>query len=458
MNSISFIINGTGVTQQDLDLLTKKLDQNQIGAPAAVEYMIYQTEKTTLSTTNRFVSVLYPTKSNISPLRKAIASAASNRLVFTTINNILSDTDNTMIQQAAQLENYQVAAPSTIGPFAKKIGVRRLQHAPFVVMNKQFVLSSIDDVDTLGSLIILSDKNLALKLIRQTLPTYPDSIIDNLIFYRPYAHIAVNEVKEISARVARYRKNRMDIRLRSNVQDVVFTTLMPVFIICRDRLEPLVKLVDWLEKEGMKNVILIDNYSTYPPLLAYLLKTPHEVIRLNVNAGHTAPWSMGIVDVYAKDSAFIVSDPDIIPSDKAHGAIKLFCELLTKYPERTKVGFGLRIDDIPDGYDLKEHVIAWEKPFWVSTVEKDVYDAEIDTTFAVYRQHTPYTLGPGLRTGGRYIAQHEPWYIDSANVSDDLTYYRNHADKTIGSWGVNAADVSITYVNYKLKNGDFSHD
>lgn len=458
MNSISFIINGTGVTQQDIDLLAKKLNQNQVGAPAEIEYLVYQTKKTALSTLNRFISVLYPTKSNISPLRKAVASASGNQLVFTTINNILSDTGNAMNQQVGQLQNYQVAVPVTIGPLAKKIGVRRLQHVPFVIMNKQFVLSSLDDVDILGSLIILSDKNLALKLITQTLPMYPDSIIDSLVFFRPYERIAIKKMKEISARVARYRKNRMDIRLRSNVQDVVFTTLMPVFIICRDRLEPLVKLVDWLEKEGMKNIILIDNNSTYPPLLTYLLKTPHEVIRLNVNAGHTAPWSMGIVDVYAKDSAFIVSDPDIIPSEKAHGAVKLFCELLTKYPERTKVGFGLRIDDIPDSYDLKEHVIAWEKPFWVSTVEKDVYDAEIDTTFAVYRQHTPYTLGPGLRTGGRYIAQHEPWYINSANVSDDITYYRNHADKTIGSWGINAADVSITYVNYKLKSGDFSHD
>ena len=221
------------------------------------------------------------------------------------------------------------------------------------------------------------------------------------------------------------------------------------FIICRDRLLPLKKLVTWLEDEGLRNIYFIDNASTYEPLLEYLSTTPYTAIRLNVNAGHTAPWSEGIVQLYAAGKPFIVTDPDVIPSRDSHGAVKFFAELLNRHLERRKVGFGLRIDNLPDHYELKDHVISWEEQFWVSEVEDNVFDAEIDTTFALYRPHTPYVMGPGLRTGGKYVAEHEPWYIDSNNIPTEAKYYRDHADKTVGSWGMTSDDVSHVYVKNK---------
>ena len=52
-----------------------------------------------------------------------------------------------------------------------------------------------------------------------------------------------------------------------------------------------------------------------------------------------------------------------------------------------KVGFALRIDDLPQHYPLKEKVIKWEKQFWTKKVNKtdNIYYAEIDTTFALYK-------------------------------------------------------------------------
>lgn len=43
-----------------------------------------------------------------------------------------------------------------------------------------------------------------------------------------------------------------------------------MFVLCRDRVEPLRELVDWLELAGLERIVLIDNDSAYEPLLAYL--------------------------------------------------------------------------------------------------------------------------------------------------------------------------------------------
>ena len=45
--------------------------------------------------------------------------------------------------------------------------------------------------------------------------------------------------------------------------------MIPVYIICRDRVTPLKELVSWLEKTGEADIHLIDNDSTYPQLLEY---------------------------------------------------------------------------------------------------------------------------------------------------------------------------------------------
>ena len=44
----------------------------------------------------------------------------------------------------------------------------------------------------------------------------------------------------------------------------------PIFVIVRDLLSPLQQLLDWLERAGHDRIILVDNASTYPPMLEYL--------------------------------------------------------------------------------------------------------------------------------------------------------------------------------------------
>jgi hypothetical protein len=61
-------------------------------------------------------------------------------------------------------------------------------------------------------------------------------------------------------------------------------------------------------------------------------------------------------------------------------------------------------------------------------VEDGIYQAEIDTTFALYR---PFSGGKAdrnqktYRTGFPYVIRHLPWYADSSSLSAEDEYYIN---------------------------------
>ena len=207
---------------------------------------------------------------------------------------------------------------------------------------------------------------------------------------------------------------------------------LPVMVICRDRVEPLRDLLAWLEVEGLSNVHLLDNDSTYPPLLELFASTPHRVVRLGRNVGHTSPWLPELAPL--RRGPYIVTDCDVIPDDTAHGAVGHFVKLLNRYRSVVKVGFGLHIDDLPAHYSRRPEVIAWESQFWQRPLAPDVYLASLDTTFALHRPGTPYTLGPALRSGGRFMARHEPWYQDTSSPSEDLVYFQARASAST-TWG-----------------------
>jgi len=216
---------------------------------------------------------------------------------------------------------------------------------------------------------------------------------------------------------------------------------IPIFINCRDRVTCLKKLIGWLEKAEYTNITLLDNNSTYEPLLEYYKITKHKVIFLKENLGHYALWRCGI-DL--KDKYCVYTDPDIIPIEQCPlNAIEHFKLILDKYMPINnvqKVGFGLKIDDIPDFYKHKQQVIDHEHNFWKNKIEPNVYKAAIDTTFALYKPNSKideqYKLLhnlPCYRLGHPYMARHDSWYVDLDNLNEEEKYYREHI-KTSTHW------------------------
>jgi hypothetical protein len=201
----------------------------------------------------------------------------------------------------------------------------------------------------------------------------------------------------------------------------------PVFINCRDRLTPLVQLLGWLERAGCDEIYLIDNDSAFEPLLEYYERTPHTVIRLGENYGKWSLWQApGVVDL-TKGRRFVFTDPDVIPADDCPlDALERFSELLDRYRLPNKAGFGLRIDDLPDHYRHKEAVLAAETPMWQWPLERGVFYAPIDTTFALYRQEGSWAR-EAIRTGPPYVARHDSWYLDFDRLSPEERFYGDRA-------------------------------
>ena len=73
---------------------------------------------------------------------------------------------------------------------------------------------------------------------------------------------------------------------RQKQAHVICRSDVSVIIICHNLVSDLVKVVSWLEQTGHERLVLLDNASTYPPLLSYMDNSPHRVVRLKQNLGH----------------------------------------------------------------------------------------------------------------------------------------------------------------------------
>lgn len=213
---------------------------------------------------------------------------------------------------------------------------------------------------------------------------------------------------------------------------------IPVFIVNRNRCEALQRLVNWLLGGGTRTVVILDNASTYPPLLQYYDALPAgaKVMRLEQNFGPYVFWQQGVHQVI--DMPYVVTDSDVVPADFCpRDLIARLYATLQRYPDATKVGPALRIDNLPDGYVEADTVRKWESQFWERPVAPGVFAAPIDTTFALYPAHAEFSNDQrSLRLGHPCIAEHTPWYAEEHALSDEERYYRANTSATFSNWSV----------------------
>lgn len=199
---------------------------------------------------------------------------------------------------------------------------------------------------------------------------------------------------------------------------------VPLVINNRNRLTYLKDLVNWLTQAGYTNLIILDNDSSYPPLLEYYKNTPAHVVFLKKNLGYKALWSSEFFNTINKGH-YVYTDPDLLPNNACPNDIiyRLYLHL-KKYPVE-KCGPALKIDDLPEHYQYRTKVIENENSFWKKSPEKDVFFAPIDTTFALYK---PLAFGDAedcdaIRVGGDLMFSHRPWYEDSKHPDEETVYY-----------------------------------
>jgi hypothetical protein len=211
---------------------------------------------------------------------------------------------------------------------------------------------------------------------------------------------------------------------------------IPIFICSKDRLSFLQRQMFRFCEQGHFNLVVIDTGSTYPPMVEWLaLKEVPVAYVAGESNPHNALWNASILDRFnCHNRPYIYTDCDVLPDFECPDDwMDRLTWLLNRYLQFPKIGLGLRIDDLPDHYARKQEVIQWETQFWQKPIAPDIYNAPIDTTLALYRPGTK-GLSSAIRTGGKYIAKHLPWYSDSANLSAEEKYYKAHMVPGVGSW------------------------
>jgi len=237
---------------------------------------------------------------------------------------------------------------------------------------------------------------------------------------------------------------------------------IPVFINNRNRLSTLTIMVDWLKKCGVKSIVIIDNQSTYPPLLTYYKNLPEnvQVLKLENNLG---PWAFWQLDIHKTlNSPYIVTDSDLTPpEDCPEDLIERLWHTLLINPNAGKVAPGLIIDDLPNHFSNHEIVYAWESQFWHRPFSRGLYFAPVDTTFAIYNSGSHFNNhDKNIRMGYPYVLKHNPWYVDENNISNEEDYYRSHIDLSYSFWSGNKNkidELKLHLHNYKEADKKILH-
>lgn len=207
---------------------------------------------------------------------------------------------------------------------------------------------------------------------------------------------------------------------------------VPVFLICRDIVSWPKAMVPHIRRMGGEPIV-IDNASTYGPLLDWYAEKPCEVVRLEENVGHHSPWLCGAVSHYTpQDGYYVVSDPDLNIEYCPDETIQHLRNLLDRYPQIAKAGLSIEISDLPPESPVYHNAIGWETKFWQQKADWQCYAAPIDTTFAVYSLRRRIPLESPLfmravRAERPFTCQHLPFYLTVNNFSHELWYYFKHA-------------------------------
>jgi len=181
------------------------------------------------------------------------------------------------------------------------------------------------------------------------------------------------------------------------------------------------------EYDGVGEIIIVDNDSTYPPLLEWYATNPCRIERLNDNLGMGAPWASEIVK-QLNGVPYVLTDPDMGLEDTPDDTLLYLFDKLSSL-QLDKVGLGLDWKIVEKKSPYYERLNVYEKNRWSNSPVKDGVHTEvqIDTTFALYNVDH-YFIGGGSTTFP-YVARHYPWEfsIEEARNNEEFIYYMDNA-------------------------------
>jgi len=209
--------------------------------------------------------------------------------------------------------------------------------------------------------------------------------------------------------------------------------MIPVYITTFNRLAYVQDMVACLVGVPDVEPIIVDNASTYSPLIEWYRDCPVEVIRRDTNGGPRAVWATPAID-FRRTTYYAVTDPDLDLSGVPTDFLAVLCDGLERNRDVMKCGLSLEIDDLPS-LPMTARILAWESKFWSDRLDSQFFRADVATTLAVYSAARGYAhYRPALRSDRPYTARHRPWYVTSETATDDDRYYWSHLEhkQTLG--------------------------
>jgi GT2 family glycosyltransferase len=213
---------------------------------------------------------------------------------------------------------------------------------------------------------------------------------------------------------------------------------IPIFLVNFNRFQPIQDLVQSLLDRKYTNITIVDNNSTYEPLLEWYKTCPVKLYDVGSNAG---PYVLNDIQLFkpiTSTGTYIWSDGDIVPVKEAPDD---FIEHMVKVAIQhniPKLGLSLVTNDLPDHFKQKEQVIKHESAFTTyGSFESEygtVYKAPVDTTFAVCRVPDCGYNNGAYRMAWPYSARHAPWYYDSENLPADEILLKKNKLHWCGHW------------------------
>jgi hypothetical protein len=276
-----------------------------------------------------------------------------------------------------------------------------------------------------------------------TMHTFPKKIVNDfqrlVLEASTQEGLHVNTLEVIANHLLEYAKINLTTEalfkyILNNKQELKSTY---IFICNYNRLQTTKKLVELLNAKGYFNIVILDNGSSYQPLLdwyATLYTTKVHFCKNNYGpeaidqVRNYEPEFQNKYNHIVLNEYHVYTDSDVIPVEDIPDTFIDDMVRLCKIYEIPKLGLSLKIDDLPDHYPLKDRVVRHESSFFEREYIDDtlarLFKAPVDTTFAVNAPGMPCGYSDlAYRVAGKYFARHEPWYLNPSDLPADESYY-----------------------------------
>ncbi len=188
--------------------------------------------------------------------------------------------------------------------------------------------------------------------------------------------------------------------------------MIPVYINNWNILTWVKDMTAYLEKVPEAAIFIIDNNSTYRPLLDWYETCPYDVIRLTENLGSRHGYNFVLKGNEHKNkfgsNFFAFTDADLGISDCPLDILEILEEGHRRY--NIKTGLSIEINDVPEESLTYDGAVI-DRCYWEKKLDDLFYDSPVDTTFALYHKDSYVYDYKAIRSERPYTARHLPWYF-----------------------------------------------